>query len=303
MLTIQIITNNNANTIEKTLESIDKIKAEKIVIDRGSTDKTLDICKKFNVKIAQSNEYDLSKIRNEYSKDLNFYINPWEVLISGHEYLQNTEESSKIYIFQNEVITKDLRIWTNEKFTNPIYEIIINKNAKLQSEIILSSKDAPDDRKEKLSFLKKWNAEKPFDSDVYYYLACCCLSLRDYKNFFKYCEEYYMREDKLTASYIMMKYYCSQVNLHLGNIKKSIEDILYCISFKPEMSEFWCLLGDNYYKQTQYKKSKEFYSNAIIVGKKRKNNDDYPIEIKKYKEYPEKMIENINKILKDINLY
>ena len=100
-----------------------------------------------------------------------------------------------------------------------------------------------------------------------------------------------------------MKYYCSQVNLHLGNIKKSIEDALYCISFKPEMSEFWCLLGDNYYKQTQYKKSKEFYSNAIIVGKKRKNNDEYPIEIKKYKEYPEKMIENINKILKDINLY
>ena len=51
MLTIQIITNNNANTIEKTLESIDEIEAEKIVIDTGSKDRTLDICRKFNIKI------------------------------------------------------------------------------------------------------------------------------------------------------------------------------------------------------------------------------------------------------------
>lgn len=299
---IQIITKNNENTINKTLESIKNIKAEKLIIDRGSTDKTLEICKKFNTKIINSNEQNISKIRNEHSGDVNFFINPWEILVDGHDFLENIKESSKIFVFQNDVVTKELRVWTKEKFVNPVYETIISKNAKINN-IIISAKDAPDDRKEKLEVLKKWNLEKPFDSDVYYYLACCYLSLRDYKNFFRYCEEYYMRENTVTNSYIMMKYYCSQINLHLNNIKKSIEENLTCLSFKPQMSEFWCLLGDNYYKQRQYKKSKEFYRNAIIVGKKRKNDDDYPVEVKKYKEYPEMMIENINKILNNINLY
>lgn len=304
MLTIQILTKNNEKTIKKTLDSIKSINCDKVIIDRGSTDKTLEICSKFNnLTIHETSDLNLSTIRNKFSKEINFYIHPWETLVQGHEDIQNVMEASKVYVFENDVISKDLRIWTIEKFNNPIYETIINNNANLLTNIIISSKDQPNNLEEKIYILNKWKKEKPFNSDVYYYLSFCGLLSKDYKSFFKNCEEYYLREKSVSSSYIMMKYYCSQVNLHLANIKKSIEDALFCISFKPEMSEFWCLLGDIYYKQNQYKKSKEFYENAVIVGKKRKKDDNLPIEIKKYKEYPSKMIENIDLILKNINLY
>ena len=306
MLTIQIITKNNEKTIKKTLDSIKSINCEKLIIDQGSKDKTLDICAKFTdniIIINKTNELNLSNIRNNFSKEINFYIHPWETLIQGHEELEKAKESARVYVFQNDVISKDLRIWTKEKFINPIYETIINDNAALMSNIILSSKNQPTNAEDIFFVLNKWKKEKPFNSDVYYYMAFYHLSLKDYKNFFNNCEEYYLREKEVSSSYIMMKYYCSQINFYIGNIKKSIEEILFCISFKPEISEFWCLLGDIYYKQNQYEKSKEFYENAIIVGKKRRKDDRLPIEIKKYKEYPNKMIENINQIIKNINLY
>ena len=76
MITIQIVTKNNEKTIEKTLDSISSINCEILILDRGSEDKTLDICKKFNnLKIIETSELDVSKIRNDASKELNFYIN------------------------------------------------------------------------------------------------------------------------------------------------------------------------------------------------------------------------------------
>jgi|688.fasta_scaffold182413_4 tetratricopeptide (TPR) repeat protein len=303
MTTIQIITKNNEKTIKDTLESIKQINCEKIIIDLGSKDETLKICSQYDVLIANTSEHDLSKIRNEFSKEINFYINPWEVLIQGHEKINSIKETCKVYIFQNDIITKDIRIWTKDEiFINPIYETIINKNAIIDNEIIISSKGNPEDS-EKIKVLEKWKSQKPFDSNIYYYLAFYYLSKRDYKKFFNYSQEYYLREKEIDTSYIMMRYYSSQINLHLGNIQRSIEDCLICLAIKPEMSEYWCLLGDIYYRQNQYKKSKEFYKNAILVGKNRKTNDDYPIEIKKYKEYPDRMVENIEKIIDNTSLY
>ena len=303
MITIQILTKNNEKTIKKTLQSIESIDCEKVIIDRGSTDKTLDICSEFNVTIKKDNDLNFSNIRNKFSKEINFYINPWEVLVEGHEEITKIKESSKIYVFQENVISKELRIWTNEKFTNPIYETISNKKAQLLTNIIINAKNTPENKEENLKILAKWKKEKPFNSDVYYYLAFNSLSSKNYKEFFKYSEEYYLREKEVSSSYIMMKYYCSQINFYLGNTNKAVQEVLFCISFRPEMSEFWCLLGDIYYKLNQHKKSKEFYKNALIVGKKRKKDDDFPIEIKKYKDHPNKMIENINNIIKNTNLY
>jgi tetratricopeptide (TPR) repeat protein len=63
------------------------------------------------------------------------------------------------------------------------------------------------------------------------------------------------------------------------------------------MAEFWCLLGDIYYKQNKYEKSIAFYQNAMDLGSRRKNSDTWPLEISKYKTYPSKMINNCNKMI------
>jgi len=63
MLSIIIITRNEEDRIKACLESI-KWAAEIIVVDHGSTDKTLDIAKSYNAKIFHSDSDDFSVRRN-----------------------------------------------------------------------------------------------------------------------------------------------------------------------------------------------------------------------------------------------
>ena len=69
------------------------------------------------------------------------------------------------------------------------------------------------------------------------------------------------------------------------------------------MAEFWCLLGDIFYKIKQYDKAVEFYDNARIIGQRRLMDSDWPMEISKYSSYPEKMIESSKEIIKNTVLY
>jgi hypothetical protein len=56
-------------------------------------------------------------------------------------------------------------------------------------------------------------------------------------------------------------------------------------------------LGDINFELKKYKKAFYFYENAIMLGKLRVNDDDLPIDIIKYKEYPEKMKINCKDLL------
>lgn len=303
MITTQILVKNNEKTIEKTLASIASLNSKILIGNLGSTDKTIEICSDFKTEIIDINNIkDYSKIRNSLAQEgLNFYINPWEILVQGHEKIAELGEATNVYVFENNVISKEIRFWNStDLFKNPVYETIINKNAKISDQIIISSKNKPKDVNEKIILVKNWMNERPLDLEPCYYFAICHLSLSDYKNFLFYANKYCNMENKINNSLIMMKYYMSQVNLYLGNIKESAELVITCLSYFPAFAEFWCLLGDIYYFQKKWDKSKCFYENAKIIGQKRKNKDDMPIEITKYKEYPEKMINNIDKIKNNI---
>ena len=45
------------------------------------------------------------------------------------------------------------------------------------------------------------------------------------------------------------------------------------------------------------------YENAIILGKKRASLDEWPVEISKYKEYPERMIDNCKSMINNSSNY
>lgn len=312
MTTIQILTKNNENTISKTLDSIRNIEAKKIIIDLESSDRTCEICSGYDVKIKSHIGKDFSKIRNEFAEEdgTNIYLNPWEVLIKGEDFLNKIIEDEKdwtdpfsVYVLENEIISKEIRIWKNQKFTNPVYESI-NSNSEIEPRIVIYSnyKEIKDERKSNLEKVNKWLKDKPLSTEPYYYAACCHLSLRNYEKFTYYSNQYFSKEMKVEDSYIMLKYYNAQIKLHLKNAKGAAEDILFCLSYKPFMAEFWCLLGDIYFKQRKINKSISFYENALIIGTKRKNDDFLPIELNKYQKYPEKMIDAL-KSIKDNSEY
>jgi hypothetical protein len=57
-------------------------------------------------------------------------------------------------------------------------------------------------------------------------------------------------------------------------------------------------MGDINFQLNKYQKAIYFYENAIMFGEKRKSDDEFSIEIKKYKIYPEKMIDKCKGLIK-----
>lgn len=300
-LTIQILVKNDQDTIENTLKSIIDLDAKIIIGNLNSKDGSIKICKKYNTEIINFNNIkNLSEIRNQLYEEnsWNMYINPWEIFLGGHELVNSLPDDKNccyINILENNIITKELRFWKNTKFKNPIFETLVEnksiKNNKIFFKSLKNKKDID------YNLIKEWQDKNPLSHEPYYYLCFYHLSNKDYKNFITCSDYYFAMHSKNDISSIMLRYYLSQIQLHITKqIDKSAKNILICLSCCPTFAEFWCLLGDILYNQKSYEKAKCMYQNAILIGKRRSNNDLFPIEIKKYKDYPTQMIENINKI-------
>jgi tetratricopeptide (TPR) repeat protein len=304
MATLQILTKNNEETIKNTLESIKNLGFKIIIGDLGSTDSTLSICSDYNVEIIKLKlESDYSKARNELIREgINFYIEPWEVLIQGHDKIKELESSSIFYILNEKFVSKEIRLWENKKFENPVYETISDKNAKCFPDVVILSSNPPDKRKERIEICKKWLQANPTRPEPYYYLSCSYLADKQLKEFKSTARKYLAINRDLDMSSVLIYYYLAQVGLYTNELQESVKSVLTCIAFHPTFSEFWCVLGDLLYKQGNYEKAKQIYKNAIIIGKRRLNDDNFSIEIAKYEEYPQKMINNIDNLEKEFSL-
>lgn len=298
-LKIQILVENNESTIAQTLDSIKDLNAQIVIGNLKSQDKTIKICKKYDLEIIDFFEIeDTSKIRNELAEpdNWNLFLHPWEILVQGHNLINNLNDEGNccyVRVLDSGIISKEIRIWKGLKFTNPVCESLEEKNSFVKNNIIIKSNGS---KNLKIESIKKWMEKFPLSYEPYYYLAFAYLSNRDYKNFTIYAEQYFLMNRKTDISSIMMRYYLAQIQLHITKqIDKSAKNILMCLSLHPTFAEFWCLMGDILYHQKKFEKSKAMYENAMILGQRRSNKDLFPIEINKYKEYPSKMVENINK--------
>ena len=303
MLTVQILVKNNAATIEKTLTSLSGV-GRIVVGDLGSTDGTPQICSKYGAEVVKIKwEGDFSKARNSLVEPgMNFYVEPWEVLAGGRERLEAAEKTTRIYTIHRGIVSKEIRLWKDIRFVNPVYETLVDERAECDPGVILISGSEPDNREERASICKEWLAKKPTSPDPYYYMACSHLAGREYKEFFSLTEQYMAMDPKAGISGILLRYNMAQVQLHTGELDSAARNALSCLSVCPVFAEFWCLLGDVLYKCQRYNKARRMYENAMIIGKRRLSKDVLPVEISKYKEYPLKMIENIKQLTEGINL-
>jgi hypothetical protein len=197
------------------------------------------------------------------------------------------------YVIQNNIVSKEIRLWRGSSFVNPAYETIVDPNAACVPEIVILSSDAPDGTDEKMEICRKWMDRRPTESEPYYYMACSSLSRRKYEEFFSFASKYLAMERSPGISGTMLCYYMAQVQFRLGMGRDAERNALYCLSIHPTFAEFWCLWGDMFYKQAKYDSARAMYENAMIIGKRRVGTDSYPIEISKYGDHPRKMIENI----------
>lgn len=302
MPTVQILLRNNKDTIEKALKSVSGI-GRVVVGNLGSHDGSLDVCVGYGAEVVDiKNKSDFSLIRNSLSDDgMNFYIEAWEFVARGQEKIKNAADTRQICVINGGIASKETRIWIGKNgFVNPVYETILDSSANYDQEIVVVAGKSPDLAGERKELVKKWLDSRPTSPEPYYYMACSLLYERKYEEFFFYAKRYLAMQNSHGAESVLLCYYMAQIELHTGRLDEASGHILFCIAVRPMMAEFWCLLGDMFYRQNKFGKARSMYENAMLIGKRRKSSDSYPIEISKYKEYPEKMIGSIDEISTDM---
>lgn len=309
MLTVQMLTKNNEPTIRATFESLSHIKDVKFIVgDLGSKDGTKDICKEFKAKILVFDEADRSYAQNkmaEMGEGRRFWIEPWEAVVQGHGTLLSCKDpAAHVNILQAKTITKDVRIWDGSpKFVNPIFERLDLPTAPITN-VTLYSKGAPDTMS-LLPRIEDWKAKNPLSSRPYYYQSCVLLGNGRYDDFVKVADHYLFMDKSNSMSATMTRYYYAMVQLMQKRVVRPVlQNINLCLCARPLMAEFWCLMADAYYHLLhRFDHAKEFYENAMILGNKRLKSDLWPLDIPKYREYPEKMIESCSALMNRTAFY
>lgn len=302
MITAQILIQNNEDTIEKCIKSLKRYDFIDIeIINNNSSDKTIEICNDYKLKISKVDEINnYSKIRNDliktYKNKYILFIHPYENLIFNDNFKDFTQEKYLFNVIQGNILTKEIRLFKkNNMFKNPIFEYVESENGKDNNYTIYANLiNYKFNNSTKI--IQEWKQKEPLKFEPYYYECFEALSNKDYIKFVNL-SEYCLNLDNKNKASIILRYYLSMIYLHCFNdINKANSNILTCISQKPEMAEFWCLLGDIFYKIKDYNRSIEFYKNAIIVGSQRKANDGNPIDVSKYQEYPNEMINKLHQV-------
>jgi tetratricopeptide (TPR) repeat protein len=263
----------------------------------------LDFSFEAEILIGEPSE-DLSKTRNELSKssktEWQLWLEPWETILGGEDQIlwamEQGDISYNVQVIQEDVITKQTRLWKKSfcKCVRPIYEGI-EPEGKVTLDCFIRS-DPPDTSNRDLKILLKWKEKNILTADLDYYLSYNCLARKKYDEFIKHANHYLFRA-KDNTSIILTHYYLSLIFLMKKDYSETMKHVVYCLSCNPTMAEFWCVLGDLFFQLKQHQRASAFYQNAIVFGSRRKKNDPFPIEIKKYKEYPEKKMDLIKKIL------
>lgn len=309
MLTIHLLTKNNQATIRTTLESLASIESQIMVGDFGSNDQTKKICLEFGAQV-----YDLighqrhvarNKLLSLSSTSQHFWIEPWEAVIKGHAELSKFDsKAGYVTILQDKILTHEVRLLNNTcKFINPVFEKVDVEHAD-ESTALLSCLGSIDTN-DAIIALDHWKIEDPFKPDPYHYHACLLLKESKYDEFITMAERYLFMDKSRSMASIMMRYYYAMVQLlHKHKFKPALQNLNLCLCEKPLMAEFWCLTGDVYYHLLhKFQEAREFYENAILLGSRRLREDKWPMDISKYKSYPNKMIESCNNILNHKDLF
>lgn len=302
-----LLVKNNEATIERAILSLAPLRGEVIVGDLGSEDNTIHICEKLGATVIDLKfNKDYSQMRNKLvdgsGSPWQLYIEPWEILASGHDIITNVEKPGvyAVQVLQGDIITKESRLWHKTlqlKFIQPAFETLNNKTQEqlLPGVVIFSVGTSPDNRPNE-QIVTEWMQSNPLASEPCYYRAFVLLSQKKFQEFVVAAEGYLFRET-MGMPAIMMQYYLAMVQLYLGDTQKAVRGAIACIATRPLMAEFWCLLGDIYYKTKLYHRAILYYENAMILGRRRLQSDSWPVEISKYKKYPTCMIESCNNIV------
>lgn len=301
MLTLHILTRNNATTLTKCLESVSEIGCRIVVGDMGSEDGTREICRDFDAEIVEVEfEGDFSAIRNRLcGGGRNMYLEPWERVVRGSDSIESLNGGHSFYVIEDGVVSKQVRLWDRGKFENPVFETVVGSGASVNPGVVVVSEGRPDDRERNREICELWVERRPTSPDPHYYLACSLLAEGRIKEFVSEAVRYLSMEPYGGDSSLLMNYYLSRVNHSLGEYRDAYRRALGCLVGHPSFAEFWCLIGDMLFRRGDHPRAAHMYNNAVFAGRRRPSDDTFPVELAKYGAYPEAMAEKCSAVISE----
>jgi|GEM_PF-3371960 len=306
--TTHLLISNDKDTIENTLKSITKLNSQILIGDLGSNDGSIQICRKLGaiiIPLLLVNDRSVAKnqLLSHSKTRWNFYLEPSEILLTGHDAIVHATESNdlasyNVQLMRGNIITKEIRL-TNKKlkFSNPIYESLEDPSSIDLEGVVIYAKHKPIAYSDMSKRIEEWKRNQPTAHEPHYYHAFLLLEQKQYTDFIKMAEHYLFHK-KQGMPAVMIRYYLAIVYLYeFNDAPNAIKYTLECLATRPLMAEFWCLLGDIYYKAAEYQKAIAFYENAKFLGGKRLKADNWPLDVTKYQQHPERFIASCKNML------
>lgn len=304
-LSIAMIVKNEERILDETLKSIElikeKINTEIIVVDTGSTDKTLEIAKKYTDKVFfHIWEDDFAKMRNI---SLSYCTGDWILVLDADEVLDNPEEIIKLFKDNkidrfntatikvrnfSDISKKDSSISniyrlfkrkSNVKYMGIIHERPIYKEPLLKSDIMVNHKGYIKDDYELMEYKFKRNTKlllrhiKEFGDDIYTYYQL---------------SQSYFVASKMKEALMYINKAVSMIGMDTRLIKKylfvytayfkelfAIKDYDKCIEICEKVIKEDRNIIDAYYILSFCYFSKNDYNEVINYGKKYLKSKEY----------------------------
>lgn len=306
MLTVQMVTHDNASTVRAAIESLTPLGARVVVADLGSTDGTRAACRDLGTTVLDLGDVPRHTARNKLLNDFgtrhNFWMQPWEVLASGHRSLLRTgARQGYATVVSGGTVAYDVRVWDGVVgFTNHAFEQLDLKpedGADFTDAVVYSRGGLPPAQARR--HLDRWKAEQPLAGSPYYYEGCLLFAEGRYDDFLKVADHYLFADRSQSVAATMTRYYYALAQtVHRRAYRPALQNLNLCLCAQPLMAEFWCLTGDvHYHLLRNFEHAKEFYENALHLGPWRKRDARWPMDIPKYRQYPEAMLRSCREIL------
>ncbi|WP_234119655.1 glycosyltransferase [Clostridium hydrogenum] len=305
-ISLCMIVKNEEKYIRMCLENALKLADEAIIVDTGSTDKTIEIIKEFGdkVKIIRHKwNNDFSEARNisleNATGDWILMLDADEKLLCDPKLVRDELESSVLEGFEiplyniinlNTILYSAVycKIFKNKgyRYVGAIHEQIniediVNHVKELDSNICkvihygyLESNVAEKDKiSRNLEILFKEKEKKPKDPFVYYNIGCCYEMKGEYKKALKY----FFKCNELT--YSISKFGLSEFEIDMAKRMTecyyNLEEYKICIEFINDMIkdnafknfvDMYYMLGNCYFRVQEYDKAIENLNKCLDIG-------------------------------------
>jgi glycosyltransferase involved in cell wall biosynthesis len=288
-----MIVKNEEKVLERCLNSVKDAVDEMIIVDTGSTDKTIEIAQKFGANIYHFDWIDdFSAARNH---SLKYATCDYVLVLDADEYIEDTSNLKKdissgkdYYILEIKNIMntyevfshKAIRLFKNHInifYKNRLHEILnVNDSNTYYSKgyshtAIYHTGYLEEIKKEKdkinrnYNILRKEIKENP-DSFNYYNLGVTLYNKKDYKEAIDMLQKAYPLS--INKPYIhSLILYLSDCFTELGAYEKSIQLLLDAIRAYPTYTDFHYFLGNIYFQLDYLRDAEICYKKCLTLGK------------------------------------